>query len=97
VLPFVMINGATFHHNPCESHTRENQPNRAMLMHEQTTTNARFRVTSCEDVIDGEILCFFITEPIASPAPVPAKDPTASTMRTSKVFIFFNSSSFKFR
>jgi len=92
-LRYVQIKNVTILHNPYDPHMRENQLNIATLMHEKITTSARVRAISCEVMIDEEFLYFSTTEPIARPAPAPAKAPSASTMRISKAFILVNFSS----
>ena len=89
----VQIKNVTILHNPYDPHMRENQLNIATLMHEKRATSARFRAIACEVIINGGFLYFSTTEPIASPAPAPAKAPSASTMRISKAFILVNFSS----
>lgn len=59
----------------------------AVQKHMQRTTETRLMVTSFHSVFEAICTCFLAIEPIISPIPVPDREPRASTMRTSKIFI----------
>jgi len=69
------------------SQTSEIQARQPILITEQARTSTRFRVISFLTWRNMELLRFFARKPIVRPIPVPAREPSASTMRISKAFI----------